>query len=126
MDAVSLLALIERTGGVAIAAHPLRNDRPLSEHLIRNGLVHVVESFNGRNFEIENLRVGSWRKKYSFHEIGGSDAHSLEELGKVTTNFDLPIQSRSDLIFALKNGLCSPAVGLSECVESTAIPVSCR
>jgi len=108
MDAVSLLDFVEKTGGVAIAAHPFRKERPVAEYIIEKDLCHIVEGINGRNRDIENLRMKSWRKKYSFFETGGSDAHSFEELGGITTNFSIPVRSRSDLVDALKRGLYSP------------------
>ncbi len=127
MDAVSLLDFVKKTGGAAIAAHPFRSERPVAEYIIEKDLCHIIEGVNGRNRDIENLRVEGWRKKYSFFETGGSDAHSLAELGEVTTNFTVPVRSRSDFVYALKQGLYSPpAVRLNRSpVSSSAICQAC-
>ncbi|MFA7014011.1 MAG: PHP domain-containing protein [Desulfobacterales bacterium] len=113
LSAIELLNQVRHAGGVAIAAHPFRSDRPVSEHLVREGFCRVVESVNGRNTPIENLQAEKWRKELSLTCCGGSDAHSLDELGTVGTRFSIPVRSRNDLIFAFKNGLCHPECSTS-------------
>lgn len=108
LPAIELLDQVKQAGGVAIAAHPFRSNRPVSEHLVREGFCRVVESVNGRNTPFENLQVEKWRKELSLTCCGGSDAHSLDELGTVGTRFSIPVRSRADLILAFKNGLCHP------------------
>ncbi len=108
MSATELLRQVRQLGGAVIAAHPFRKNRPVQEYVIREGLCDIVESVNGRNTDMENQRVDSWCQKYFLTESGGSDAHSLNELGRVRTGFAMPVRSRADLIFALKNGLCYP------------------
>ena len=107
LSAIELLNQVGQAGG-AIAAHPFRSDRPVSEYLVREGYCRIVESVNGRNTHVENLQVEKWRKELSLTCCGGSDAHSLDELGTVGTRFSTPVRSRNDLIFAFKNGLCHP------------------
>jgi predicted metal-dependent phosphoesterase TrpH len=110
LDAVSLLTHIRQTGGAAIGAHPFREDRPLNENLIKDNYCTIIESANGRNNGEDDKKLSLWRNKYSLFEVGGSDAHSLKELGRTSTRFTIPITSRSDLIQALHEGLCSPVV----------------
>jgi len=110
LDARTLLSHVHQTGGVAIGAHPFRENRSLNEYLIKNNFCRIVESANGRNKTEDEANLNLWRNKYRFAEVGGSDAHSLKELGTATTRFAVPVTSRSDLIFALKNGLCRPVV----------------
>jgi predicted metal-dependent phosphoesterase TrpH len=106
LPATELLLLVEAMSGVAVAAHPFRLNRMVSEFVLNQRLCSHIEAINGRNSEIENLQVDRWRRRYSFHECGGSDAHSLDELGRVVTSFDTPVRSRSELIHALRRGLC--------------------
>ncbi len=108
LSARQLLETVRLNGGAAIAAHPFRADRPVQEYVIRENLCQVVESINGRNTTSENAKMDAWRGHFFFSECSGSDAHSPEEVGRFTTEFDLPIRTRDDLIFALKNGLCTP------------------
>lgn len=104
LPAQLLLTYVERSGGVAIAAHPFRAQRPTDESLIKKKMCRIVEGVNGRNAHHENECVFGWQKKYNIQQVGGSDAHSLEELGTVHTEFTTPIHSRADLINALKQG----------------------
>jgi len=108
LSATEVLRWIDSIGGVAIAAHPFRHSRPTQEYLIADGMCRIVESRNGRNSDSENALLNKWRSIYSIHEVGGSDAHSLEELGKVITLFNKPVRSRQELISALKKGSYSP------------------
>jgi len=108
LAAPELLRHVEKTGGIAVAAHPFRGSRPTREYLIDHGLCGIVEGINGRNRQHENDSVSSWRDRYGVKQVGGSDAHSLEELGRVTTRFQQPIRSRDELINALKNSSYTP------------------
>jgi predicted metal-dependent phosphoesterase TrpH len=104
LPAQLLLKHVDNCGGVAIAAHPFRARRPIQEHIIQKGMCDIVEGINGRNAEHENQSVLDWQKKYNIQQVGGSDAHSIDELGRVHTTFSTPIHSRTDLITALKVG----------------------
>jgi len=104
LTAAELLRLVGNDGGVAVAAHPFRAKRPTQEHIIAQGLCHIVEGVNGRNQNAENQQVSLWKERYGVRRVGGSDAHTLEELGRVTTRFHHPIKSRMDFINALKTG----------------------
>lgn len=110
LDAMALLHHVNQTDGAAIGAHPFRKDRPLTEGLIKNNYCTIIESVNGRNLSKENSELNLWREKYNFTEVGGSDAHSLQELGRTCTRFTTPIRSKSDLIKALQKGFCSPVI----------------
>ncbi len=104
MNAIDVVSRIKAQGGGVIVAHPFRLARPASEDLVRHGLVSAVEAINGRNTSAENNLTASWFEKYPLQTVGGSDAHSLEELGKVTTEFDRPVRCWQDLVEALDRG----------------------
>lgn len=108
LSAPELLRRVEAAGGVAVAAHPCRPARATSEALIAAGLCRIVEGLNGRNRNRDNQRISGWERCYSIRQVGGSDAHTLEELGRMATRFDRPVRSRADLIQALKCGNYAP------------------
>ncbi len=108
MTDIQLLETVRGAGGAAVAAHPLRAGRPAREQVFREGLCHVAETLNGRNTPVENFETRRLCREYGLIRTGGSDAHAPEELGRHATRFHMPIQSRSDLIFALNHGLCHP------------------
>lgn len=109
LSAPELLRHVLSSGGAAISAHPFRARRSTREYLISDGLCSIVEGINGRNLQTENDRVASWQKRYGVKQVGGSDAHSREELGKITTIFKDRICNRGDFISALKEGHFYPA-----------------
>ena len=108
MDAQKLLVHVKKTGGAAIAAHPSRPARPVSEYIIHDGLCRTVETINGRNSDIENLKVRKWQNSYQITATGGSDAHMGFEIGKIVTRFFHPISTRQHFIQAINAGKCQP------------------
>jgi len=119
LPADRLLKIVDRSGGIAIAAHPFRKNRPADGRLIEEGRCRVIERLNGRNTETENAAVQRWSDAYDLTECGGSDAHTIEEVGTFATRFLAPVRTRSDLIAALKDGLCRPE---DRTVESLYVP----
>lgn len=116
LQAKPLLQHVANVGGVAIAAHPFRAQRQTKEEIIKRKLCTIVEGVNGRNSIHENRRVLEWQQ-YQVQHVGGSDAHTLDELGKVTTSFTIPVRSRTDLIHALQQG-CFDQVYISTTVAA--------
>ncbi len=108
LTAQALLAAVAQAGGAAVAAHPFRPRCSVSEFIVRDKLCRIVESVNGRNSAAANQGITQWRRQYDLIECAGSDAHTLEELGKVKTRFHHPIDTTADLVHALINGLCAP------------------
>jgi predicted metal-dependent phosphoesterase TrpH len=106
IDGDLLLSTVHARGGAAVAAHPFRKARAVDERLIRDGLCNGVECVNGRNTLDENSAVEKWVHRYRLTQCGGSDAHTLAELGTFATKFMTPVRSRGDLIQALNQGLC--------------------
>jgi len=108
LSADRLLRIVDQSGGIAIAAHPFRKERPVDARIVEDGRCCVIESLNGRNTAPENAAVQRWRDGYDLTECGGSDAHTMGEVGTFATRFFIPVRKRSDLIAALKNRLCRP------------------
>lgn len=108
MDAENLLRWINKEGGIAIPAHPFRKDRPVDVNILRSS--KVIEGLNGRNRQYENELCKKWLKRRGngMKEIGGSDAHTLEEIGQVFTVFEKNIYNVEDLINELHSGHYSP------------------
>jgi predicted metal-dependent phosphoesterase TrpH len=108
MDAENLLKWVQKEGSVAIAAHPFRKDRPFDKGILQS--LKIVEVLNGRNKPNENELCKDWLQKHGkgIKEIGGSDAHTLEEIGQVVTVFKKNIYSMDDLVGELLTGTYSP------------------
>lgn len=104
MDADELLPWVQREDGVAIPAHPFRHNRPVLTSVLQNS--QIVEGLNGRNHPAENGLCNEWlnRQGNGIKQVGGSDAHTLEEVGKIVTVFDKDIHGMNDLLRELRYG----------------------
>ena len=132
--AAGLRKVVDRVGGVMIAAHPFRNffnrppynvnllfknfngNRPstateASKHQLFE-LVDDVEVANGSNTDQENIFTLDVARHLGFTGTGGSDAHSTHGIGKCVTIFDGEIRSEADLIEALRAKAFIPGQGL--------------
>lgn len=103
LSAEKVLSHVRVTGGAAIGAHPFRSGRSIDPALIRSGLCRIIEQANGRNTVLENTQTRTWLTRYPLIPVAGSDAHSLEELGRFTVRFPSPIHTRMDLVSALNS-----------------------
>jgi hypothetical protein len=121
LDAEEVLEHVQATGGAAIGAHPFRNGRGVDRDLIRSGLCPIIEQQNGRNTDLENTQTQAWFARYPLIPVAGSDAHSLEELGRFPLRFPSPIHSRMDLISALNSGQGIP---VPTATESFSLPLA--
>jgi len=119
----ALLHYTRNAGGVAIAAHPCRKERPVRESIFQEGLCPVIETHNGRNTIVANLKAARRQADYRLIATAGSDAHRIAELGTFVTCFSVPVHSRKDLVQALEQGMCRPAEAP---LADTARSDSCR
>ena len=118
-----LQAAVERADGVMIAAHPYRRrfleepaERPgiREEMLERAGgdgffqMCQGIEVLNGRGSPVQNqfsLELGG---RLRANLTAGSDAHKVEQIGTVATEFQRPVSCLGDLIRELREGRYSP------------------
>ena len=104
LTAEELLYYVSEADGIAVAAHPLRAERPVDPSLFEKGLISVIESVNSRNTPAENAGAEELLEKYDLKGIAVSDAHSPDETGKAITIFHKPVLSTADLVTALRSG----------------------
>lgn len=124
---------VMRRGGFMILAHPYRflfdpsglytqnllyesaasiprTPEEAAQHPIFQ-LVDEVEVVNGGNIEVENRLAQGVAQVLGFSGTGGSDAHSVQGLGKGTTFFPGDIRNELDLLEALRAGEFVPVEG---------------
>ncbi len=124
---------VQRVGGFMILAHPFRFlfDPPgiyTQNYLFEDPanlpktpeeganhpifeLVDDLEVVNGGNIEVENRFAQGVAKALGKWGTGGSDAHSLQGLGKGATVFKGDIRNEADLLEALRAGEYTPVEG---------------
>ena len=118
-----LRASVDQVDGVMIAAHPYRRrfleepaERPgvreeMLERASGDGFFRMcrgIEALNGRGLAIQNqfsLELGG---RLSTNMTAGSDAHKVEQIGTVATEFQRPVSCLEDLIRELREGRYQP------------------
>lgn len=110
ISAEELLTLVKKNNGVAICAHPFRNNnRGIGDNIKKlSHLLSAVESFNGSTLPHHNLQSYALAAEFSIPSIGSSDAHVLEKLGTYATRFYNTIRDHKDFIEAVKTGNFHP------------------
>ncbi len=81
---------IKEQGGIVLVPHPTDLRRKgLGNAIYRIApAIDMIEGVNGRSLFIDNWRAKRLAKKLGKSIVGGSDAHTLIELGKVATMFE--------------------------------------
>jgi predicted metal-dependent phosphoesterase TrpH len=104
LNAWELYECVRKKSSIAIPCHPHRKTRPTHHQILESST--VIEVINGRNNHIENELSKKWlaSKNNGTKGIGGSDAHTTNEIGRVVTVFERNIYSVDDLIRELYSG----------------------
>jgi predicted metal-dependent phosphoesterase TrpH len=108
MGANSLLQWAQKEDAIVIPAHPFRKSRPVHMPILKS--FDIIECLNGRNHDFENEACLKWMREHGNgkREIGGSDAHTLNEIGRIVTVFEKNIYGVEDLIRELRHGKYTP------------------
>jgi predicted metal-dependent phosphoesterase TrpH len=104
LNAWELHRHVKRKDGIVIPCHPCRRSRPTNHHILETS--QIIEVINGRNSHYENELSKNWlsSKNNGTKGIGGSDAHTINEVGRVVTVFERNIYSVDALIRELYSG----------------------
>jgi len=106
--------LADEVGGAVVMGHPYRarvryNSDPdqLLESVLGNSvfdLVDAVEVLNGRSKDEENRFAIEVGRRLNLRGVGGSDAHSSQDVPSFATEFERQVRSMEELIAELKAG----------------------
>ena len=132
-DPKKLRRVADDAGAYVVLAHPFRNlfntalnsvnllykksalcpstVEEASEHPIFQ-LVDAIEVANGGNSDQENAFAWKVARHLGKPMVGGSDAHSVNGIGKCVTVFPEPVSSPEEFLQALHAGHFYPATGL--------------
>ncbi|RPJ64221.1 MAG: PHP domain-containing protein [Dehalococcoidia bacterium] len=112
---VKLRELVTAAGGFMIAAHPLKGfrifnmadlnftpEQAAQRPLMRN--IDAIEIINGKCNERENGQAAEVAGILRLPTTGGSDAHSLDEIGSCVTEFEDRFKETPEFLAALKKG----------------------
>lgn len=116
IHAEELLEIVKKNNGVAISAHPFRNNnRGLGEYIrkVKDNL-HGVEAFNGSTLPHHNLHAYALATELGIPCLGAGDAHVSKQVGKYATYFDSSIRDEKDFIEAIKSKSFCPVMRKNE------------
>lgn len=120
LSAQATIDFVRERGGVCIAAHPYRhNRRGLEDVLYDVKGLSGIEGYNGRTKTEDNMKAVHVAKTLNIPVSGGSDAHTVGELGNFVTVFDRPIESESGFVEAIRAGaFYSSSMGVNKGEET--------
>ncbi|NLL36622.1 MAG: PHP domain-containing protein [Fretibacterium sp.] len=109
LTSAELMDLVARCDAVAVAAHPFRdNGRGAGDLILELPGLTGVECFNGSTKPQENLRAWELAGQLGLAQLGGSDAHHVERLGRFATRFDGVVRDERDLVRLIRARACEP------------------
>lgn len=109
LSAQETIDYVHAQGGVCIAAHPYRkNNRGLGEKIFTLEGLDAIEVYNGRTLDRNNAMAYETAQLLKIPSVGGSDAHSIGEIGNYCTYFEDTIESEIDFINAIKSSVYKP------------------
>lgn len=101
--AAAAFAAAQECGGLLFLAHPARDGLLRVTHETVE-YFESVEALNGSDTRLQNLAAKGLAHGFRLPGIGGSDAHTPAEVGRVATSFLDNIKSNEELLAALKAG----------------------
>lgn len=109
VKARELIRRVSEQGGITVSAHPFRdNGRGMGNNIINTPGLSAVEVMNGRTRPIHNSMAFSLAEEMDLPSLGGSDAHTIEEVGRYASFFMDEITSVNDFIRSIKAGRTFP------------------
>ena len=98
-----VFAASEAAGGVLFLAHPARDGLLRVNHETVEYFASV-EAINGSDSRLQNMAATGLAKGFRLPGIGGSDAHTTDEVARAATRFETTITTGAELLSALKSG----------------------
>jgi predicted metal-dependent phosphoesterase TrpH len=95
--------LVRREGGLMFLAHPSRRYGTLPPADLA-AYFDSVEAQNGTEGLLQNDAATSLARRLRLPGIGGSDSHSVREVGVCATRFDHAFETEAEFLDALRNG----------------------
>ncbi len=105
---VETIDWIRARGGEPVLAHPFRWMHGVGRRVATTAGVAAIEAVNGHNSARANARARAVVLARSIGSTGGSDAHTLREVGRVATRFPPGCSSEDGFLVALRNGTTTP------------------
>lgn len=106
LDPYEVIKNVHKAGGICVAAHPFRGPESLEDKIFELNEIDAVEISNGCNDEEANQKAANASSIMNLPEIGGSDAHKYEIIGKAYTVFEKDVKNIEELVAEIKAKRC--------------------
>lgn len=97
------IELITDQGGIVIASHPYRFWSGLGDEIVKSNDFTAVEVMNARSLRKDNRRALKLANELALGRTGGSDCHSLDQIGKAYTELEISNYDIDDIIQEIEN-----------------------
>jgi len=101
--AKEVFAAAQNAGALLFLAHPARDGLLRITHDTVE-YFESVEATNGSDTRLQNMAATGLAKGFRLPGIGGSDAHTRDEVGRAATRFDVVVGNDGELLEALRSG----------------------
>jgi predicted metal-dependent phosphoesterase TrpH len=99
-----LLSTVRRHQAAIVAAHPFRWDQPFDSIVADHGPVFDALELVSNNVSPETrAKTEALLRRHSMASTGSSDAHEIKVVGCYFTEFDMPIETITDFVGALRS-----------------------
>jgi predicted metal-dependent phosphoesterase TrpH len=99
-----VLRMVSEMGGVAIPSHPYRRGSSLGDMVKELDGIDALEGYNGCNLHMMNMMAVDTAAGLNVPCTGGSDAHSVSEVGSCYTEFKEDV-TEDNFLDALRAGM---------------------
>ncbi len=104
MSVEKTISAIHNAGGIAVAAHPYPEPAHRTKmHKFLECGFDMIETANARSLFM-NKKVKKIAQKLNIPQTGGSDAHSLKEIGNAYTKINATEKNEKSILDALRLG----------------------
>ncbi len=104
LSAAETVSKVAAAGGVAVAAHPFRVRTGLGREAVVGARFAAIETLNSRTRAGANKEAQALAHELGIGATGGSDSHTVGELGRAYAIADRPIGTAEELLEELRAG----------------------
>lgn len=112
---------IKDRDGAAVCAHPFRASAPSIGDMVYEHHFDGIE-LNGRTKSTQNRAAEVAAKLMKITLVGGSDAHMIQRVGKISTQFHNEFTNDGDLVQAIRKGQCDVKLKIPITIKAQLIP----
>jgi len=109
LDINEVIRRIHSQGGICVPAHPFRGWNSLGDTIFAIDSFDALETHNGSNSFEKNEKAIRAASTLKLPSIGGSDCHTIKQIGRAVTEFSNPIKTIDEMIGKIKEGNCRGA-----------------